>query len=319
MEPEFGLCVILTVAGESKHRALADGICAPAVQLKPLQQGSVGPEKNLHCIFSRCTGIFSQHTLNCLLALKVSLFSYFLCLYHSFGKRFLEWQHLPFLATFLLTDWDNNPGNKDKSSQFHGHTRGWQGRNGFMHRLRHTAAWDWQQPPRAAYSNASLYGFCTWEAEFCTLGAAWCLRAVPLHESPEKQHLPSLRETSLQLLSSTVGTWWEGLRVPAQKGGLFCSPITWIPLVQSLHKASPCPRHIASLQKVISKLFDKTFQLLTSFSCQWESTNDYETNKISTGHSSFCLPLCSGGSHWMEVSHPFLLFVCGTTSLMDRL
>lgn len=141
MEPESSPCVILTAAGESKHRAPAEGTCAPAACLKALQQGSVGPEKDLHCILSRCTqGFFPHHALNCLLALKVSLFSYFLCLHHRIGKRPLEWQRLPFLATFLLTNWDNNSGSEDNSSEFHGDTRGCQGRNAFMHRLKHTAA-----------------------------------------------------------------------------------------------------------------------------------------------------------------------------------
>lgn len=45
------------MAGESKHRALAEDICALAVQLKPLQQGSVGPE-NLCCILSPSTQEF---------------------------------------------------------------------------------------------------------------------------------------------------------------------------------------------------------------------------------------------------------------------
>lgn len=189
----LGPCVILTVAGESKHRALAEGMCAPAVQLK---QGSVGPEKDLHCMLSPCTqGFFPHHTLNCLLTLKVSLFSYSLCLYHRIGKRFLEWQRLPFLATFLLTNWDNNSGSQDNSSQFYGDTRGCQGRNAFMHRLRHTAAWDWQQPPRAAYSDVPQRFLYSGAAG--ALGAAQCLRAVPLYESPQEQNLPSLRETSL--------------------------------------------------------------------------------------------------------------------------
>lgn len=120
MEPEFGSCVNLTVVGESKHRALAEGICALAVLLKPLQQGSVGPERNLHCILSSCTqGFFPHHMLKCLLVLKVSLFSYFLCLYHRICKRFPEWQCLPFLATFLLTNW-NNLGSKDDSWIYQG-------------------------------------------------------------------------------------------------------------------------------------------------------------------------------------------------------
>lgn len=176
---------------------------ALAVQLKPPEQHSVGPQRSSFCVLTPCTQwfFFPHSTLSCLLVLKMSLFSIFSMSVSQNSQEVTsrEWQCLSFLTTFFLTNWDNNSSSKDNSSQLYGNTWACQGRNVSLHRLRHTATWAWQQPPTASYSGLAERFSCSLAVGIP--GDAQCLRNVPVCESLAKSPAESFQNCSTQCFS----------------------------------------------------------------------------------------------------------------------